>query len=454
MSSIKLVNEIPGPKSKILMERRVNSVPKGPFHVTPLFVEKAEGPLIHDVDGNTFIDFASGIGVTNSGHNNPKIITSVKEQLDKYLHTGFNVVPYEPYIQVAEKLNQLAPGNFEKKTFLVNSGAEAVENAIKFARSYTKKQAIICFDHAYHGRTYMAMSLTAKSIPYKYGFAPFNSEVYRAPFPYLYRWSSKHRENCNDCSVLCEEELCVCREAFDAFKETVESQIGKDQVAGVIIEPVTGEGGFMPVPKAFMKLLEQYCKKQDIVFIMDEIQTGFGRTGTVFATEHYGVEPDLFILAKGLAGGMPLSAVTGRAEVLESVGVGGAGGTYCGNPASCAASLAVLNSFENTGALDHAKMLGKILEKKLDSWLKKFDIVGDHRGLGPMRAVELVKDRASKEPYKEAVAKVIKYAYENGVICIGAGTHGNVLRFLIPLTATKEQLEEGLEVVEQGLVNI
>ena len=435
------------------MERRKTAIPKGPFHVTPLFVEKAEGALIHDVDGNTFLDFASGIGVTNSGHNNPLIIENIKKQLDKYLHTGFNVVPYEPYVELAERLNDLVPGKADKKTFLANSGAEAVENAIKFARSYTKKQAIICFDHAYHGRTYMAMSLTAKSIPYKYGFAPFNSEVYRTPFPYLYR-----SPNCvntpDNCKIPCNLEMCVCQSSFESFKQTVENQIGHDQVAGVIIEPVTGEGGFMPVPKTFMKLLEQYCKENDIVLIMDEIQTGFGRTGKLFATEHFEVEPDLFILAKGLAGGMPLSAVTGRADILESVGVGGVGGTYCGNPVSCVAALSALEQFTQTNALEHCTELGKVLENRLEDWAKKFLFVGDHRGLGPMRAVELVKDRKTKEPYKEAVSKVIKYSYENGVICIGAGTFGNVLRFLIPLTATVDQLQEGLDIVEAGLETV
>ena len=454
MSSINIITDIPGPKSKSLMERRVKAVPKGPFHVTPIFVEKAEGAIVHDVDGNSFIDFASGIGVTNSGHNNPKLVNSAKKQLDKYIHTGFNVVPYEPYVELAERLNDLAPGDFNKKTFLVNSGAEAVENAIKFARSYTKKQAIICFDHAYHGRTYMAMTLTAKSVPYKYGFAPFNPEVYRVPFPYLYRWPGVSGDKKSSCSDSCDMEICVCKSAFEAFKDAVISQIGHDKVAGVIIEPVTGEGGFMPVPKPFMKMLESYCKEKNIVFIMDEIQTGFGRTGTIFATEHYDVEPDLYILAKGLAGGMPLSAITGKAEVLESIGVGGAGGTYCGNPVSCVTALSALDHFTNGTSLEHAQKLGTILEKRLNTWVRKFEFVGDHRGLGPMRAVELVKDRINKEPYKDAVSKVIKFSYENGVICIGAGTYGNVLRFLIPLTATIEQLEEGLDIVEMGMQTV
>ena len=454
MPSINLTTKIPGPKSQGLMDRRKAAIPQGPFHVTPLFIEKAEGPTATDVDGNTFLDFASGIGVTNSGHNNPRIVAACKEQLDKYIHTSFNVAPYEPYVAVAEKLNALAPGDSDKKTFLANSGAEAVENAIKFARSYTKKQAIVCFDHAYHGRTYMAMSLTAKSVPYKYGFAPFNSEVYRAPFPYLYRYPGNSESNCGGATENCPNELCVCASAFKAFKDVIESQIGADQVAGVIIEPVSGEGGFIPVPAPFMRLLEKYCKEHNIVSMLDEIQTGFGRTGSFFAAEHYGVEPDLLILAKGLAGGMPLSAVTGRADIMESIGVGGAGGTYCGNPVACAASLEALDQFENSNALEHAQMLGNELSQRLERWAQEYEIVGDHRGLGPMRAVELIKDRTTKEPNKEAVGKIIKHSYENGVICIGAGTFGNVLRFLIPLTATKEQLHEGLDVVEAGIQSL
>jgi len=454
MNTICLNTPIPGPKSQALMERRKSAVPQGPFHVTPIFAAHAEGACIEDVDGNVFIDFASGIGVTNSGHNNPEIVASSKAQLDKYIHTSFNVVPYEPYVEVAERLNRLAPGDSPKKTFLANSGAEAVENAIKFARAYTKKQAVICFDHAYHGRTYMAMSLTAKSRPYKYGFAPFNPEVYRAPFPYLYRWpgaDANHSCAGADACSNCSNELCVCQAAFDSFKDLVEAQIGDDHVAAVIIEPVLGEGGFMPVPKPFMNLLKDYCTKHNIVFILDEIQTGFGRTGEFFAADHYDVEPDLLVLAKGLAGGMPLSAVTGRADIMESIGVGGAGGTYCGNPVACAASIAALEQFEQGDSLTHSRKLGQVLSDRLDRWMVDYEIVGDHRGLGPMRAVELIQGRNDQSPNKDAVGKIIKHAYENGVICIGAGTYGNVLRFLIPLTATIEQLNEGLDVVEAGI---
>lgn len=451
MSSIQLTTEIPGPKSRALMERRTAAVPQGPFHVTPIFAKKSQGAIVEDVDGNRLIDFASGIGVTNAGHNHPDIVAALKQQAEQYVHTSFNVVPYEPYVEVAERLNALAPGDFAKKTFLANSGAEAVENAIKFARSYTKRQAIVCFDHGYHGRTYMAMSLTAKSKPYKYGFAPFNPEVYRAPFPDPYRSPGKEGGPCGASFASCRRDVCVCNEAFASFRSVVESQIGPDQVAGVIIEPVLGEGGFTPVPAPFMRQLEDYCKKHGIVFMLDEIQTGFGRTGKMFAAEHYGAEPDLLILAKGLAGGMPLSAVVGRAEVLEATGVGGVGGTYCGNPVACAAALAALDHYENKPTFEHANALGEVLSNTLERWLNQYPIIGDHRGLGPMRAVEVVTDRVTHAPNKEAVVAILKYAYEHGVICIGAGTYGNVLRFLIPLTATEDQLREGLAVVEAGI---
>lgn len=424
------------------MERRSAAVPQGPFHITPVFAAKAQGPTVEDVDGNRFLDFANGIGVTNTGHNHPEVVAAVKEQTDQYIHTSFNVMPYEPYVEVAERLNQLAPGDFPKKTFLVNSGAEAVENAVKFARAFTKRQGIICFDHAYHGRTYMAMTMTAKTKPYKHGFAPFNPEVYRAPLPYNYRWPGQQGKG---------DEPTVVAEAFRAFIDVVEGQVGPDQVAAVVIEPVVGEGGFIPVPLQFMKKLDHYCKEHGILLILDEIQTGFGRTAKMFAANHYGLEPDMLILAKGLAGGMPLSAVVGRADVLEGTPVGGAGGTYSGNPVACAAALAALDHYENPETFAHARVLGDVMIKTLNEWFEQYPIIGDHRGLGPMRAIELVTDRESKTPNKDAVGAILKHSYENGVICIGAGTYGNVLRFLIPLTATVKELEEGLSIVEEGI---
>ncbi len=450
-SSISLRTEIPGPRAKALMQRRQQAVAPGPFHVTPLFAEKAQGALVTDVDGNQFIDFSSGIGVTNAGHNAPEIVEAIKAQADRYLHTSFNVVPYAEYIEVAERLNAMAPGDFAKKTFLVNSGSEAVENAIKYARAYTGRQGIVCFDHAYHGRTYMAMTLTAKSRPYKHGFAPFNPEVYRAPFPYLYRDGTTPGEQCTDCAPAAQTcQNCGCQDAFEKFVDVVRSQIGEDQVAGVIIEPVTGEGGFIPAPAAFLQKVQQFCREHGIVFMADEIQTGFGRTGTIFACEQLGVEPDILIAAKGLAGGMPLSAVIGRAEVMDAIGTGGSGGTYSGNPLACAAALAGFDLFEKGDLLDNARMLGEQLRLRLESWAERFEVVGDTRGLGPMRCVELVRDRATREPDKASVQFLVKYAYEHGVITIPAGTYGNVLRFLVPLSMTSDQLAEGLDVLEAG----
>ncbi|MBJ7258782.1 MAG: 4-aminobutyrate--2-oxoglutarate transaminase [Chthoniobacterales bacterium] len=427
----------------------------GPFHTTPIVAASAEGATITDVDGNTFLDFACGIGVTNLGHGEPSVVAAAKAQADKFFHTSINVVAYEGYVEVAKRLNERAPGEFPKKTFLANSGAEAVENAIKFARTYTKRQAVICFEHAFHGRTYMAMALTGKANPYKSGFGPFPSEIYRAPFPDFYRWPGLDGE-----APVCPGKLpctlprCLCREAFHAFEEIAHADIGETNVAAVIIEPVTGEGGFIPAPAPFLKMLREWCDKHGAVLIFDEIQTGFGRTGTLFACEQSGVTPDLLVLAKGLANGLPLSAVVGKAEVIDAVGVGGVGGTYCGNPVACAAALAVLDKFDQPETLEHARKLGRLLQDHLESWFKKFPRIGQIRGLGPMRAMELVKDRKSKEPDKPAAAALVKHNYENGLITLACGTHGNVLRFLLPLTATEEQLNEGLDVIEEGLAEL
>ena len=330
-----------------------------------------------------------------------------------------------------------------------------MENAIKFARAYTKRQAVICFEHAFHGRTYMAMALTGKANPYKSGFGPFPPEIYRAPFPDYYRWPGVDGEApvCPG-KLPCSLSRCLCSEAFARFTEIAQADIGETNVAAVIIEPVTGEGGFIPVPAPFLRMLRAWCDKHGVVLIFDEIQTGFGRTGTLFACEQSGVAPDLLVLAKGLANGLPLSAVVGKAEVIDAVGVGGVGGTYAGNPVACAAALAVMDKFDRPETLEHACQLGRLLEDRLESWCKKFPKIGQVRGLGPMRAMELVKDRATKEPDKPAAAALVKHNYENGVITLSCGTHGNVLRFLIPLIATEEQLNEGLDVIEVGLAKL
>ena len=453
--AIRLATPIPGPRSRAVFAARRDHVADGPFHATPIVAARAEGAVIEDVDGNRLLDFASGIGVTNLGHAEPGVVAAIREQAGKFIHTSINVVAYEGYVEVARRLNELAPGEWQKKTFLANSGAEAVENAVKVARRFTGREAVVCFEHAFHGRTYMAMALTAKAAPYKSGFGPFPAEIYRAPFPDFYRWPGIG-EDVPACpgGGPCPLPRCLCREAFAAFEQMARSEIGEGNIAAVVIEPVTGEGGFIPAPAPFLTALREWCDAHGVVLIFDEVQTGFGRTGTLFACEQLGVAPDLLVLAKGLANGMPLSAVTGRAELLDAAGTGGVGGTYCGNPVACAAALAVLDRFAIPSTLAHARRLGERLASRLEAWAGRFTCIGQTRGLGPMRAIELVKDRRTKEPDKAAAVALVKHNYEHGVITLACGTHGNVLRFLIPLTAGEEQLDEGLDVVEAGLEQI
>ena len=437
----KIVTEIPGPNSRTLMARRRQSVARGPFHSTPVFVARAHGAILEDVDGNTFLDFASGIGVVNVGHTPESVVNAIQDQATRLLHGSFNVTPYEGYLALAEKLNAKTPGAFQKKTLLVNSGAEAVENAVKIARAYTKRPAILAFEHGFHGRTYMAMTLTAKEKPYKEGFGPLCSDVYRAPFPYVYRWPGSEEKT----------EQQISEECFAEFKKIVNEKIGASALAAVIIEPVAGEGGFLPVPKAFFQMLRDYCTANQSVLIADEIQTGFGRTGALFACERLGITPDLMTLAKGMGAGLPIAAVTGRAEIMDAPIEGGIGGTYGGNPLACAAALEVIRLFDGPHLLSRARNIAEVLEARLSQWKERFPVVGDIRGLGAMRAIELVRDRKTKEPDKEGVGQVLKYAYQNGVIALSAGTHGNVIRLLMPLVIEPTQLAEGLDVLEEGL---
>lgn len=431
--------KIPGPKSDQLMRRRHEAVARGPFHCTQIFAKSAEGATVTDVDGNELIDFAAGIGVVNVGHCNPHVVDAVQKQVAELVHGSFNVTPYERYIEVAEKLNQLTPGSFKKKTFLANSGAEAVENAIKIARAYTNRPAIVAFEHGFHGRTYMAMTLTAKEKPYKTGFGPFNPEVYRAPFPDAYRWPGGAE--------------ATSRECYQKFEELI-AQIGASNVAAVIFEPILGEGGFLPFPKEFLSSLSAFCKRSGTVMIADEIQSGFGRTGTLFASEQLGLEPDLITTAKGLAAGMPLSAVTGRAEIMDAPIEGGIGGTYGGNPVACAAALAVIELFERGDLLARAKRLGEKVESRLRGWQQRYPVIGNVRGLGPMQAIELVKNPTTKEPNAEATKALMSYCNKNGLIIMTAGTYGNVIRLLMPLVIEDGQLERGLAIMEQGLQEI
>ena len=438
MSTIQIRSEIPGPKSRALMARREGAIPRGPSNATLVFAARADGAVIEDVDGNRYLDFAGGIGCLNIGHRSCRVISAIREQLGKHLHLCFAVTPYEGYVAVAEKLNALAPGNFPKKTILLNSGAEAIENSIKIARAYTKRPAVICFEDAFHGRTLLTMSLTSKTHPYKAGFEPFASEIYRIPFAYPYRG-----------------EKGATAETFahhleDAFKRSV----APESVAAVIAEPVLGEGGFVVPPRDYFKLLQNICRKHGILFIADEVQSGIARTGKWFASEHFGIEPDLITTAKSLGGGMPIAAVTGRAEIMDAPGVGSLGGTYCGHPLSCAAALAAIETIEEDGLLARSTAIGKLFEERARSWQKKWLLVGDVRGLGGMCAIELVRNAQTREPADTETKAIAKYCYEHGLITIAAGTFNNVIRILVPLVVTDEQFAEGLGVIEAALASV
>lgn len=442
MSTIQLRTPIPGPKSKALAARRAQAVPRGLSHGTPIYVAKADGAWLEDVDGNRYVDFAGGIGCLNVGHRRSEVVAAVKEQLGRYLHTCVQVTPYEGYIRLAERMNEITPGKFAKKTLFVNSGAEAVENAVKIARAYTKRPAIIAFEDAFHGRTMMTLALTSKTHPYKAGFAPFPSDVYRVPFAYCYRCSYSLKYP--SCDLYC------ARHLEDAFKRVVASE----EVAAVIAEPVLGEGGFIAPPPDYFKVLVELCHKHGILFIADEIQSGFGRTGAMFASERYGIEPDLIVTAKSLGGGLPLAAVTGRAEIMDAPGPGGLGGTFAGNPLSCAAALAVLDLFERGNLLDRANELGDRFQRRAREWQRRWPLIGDVRGLGGMQAIELVQSPETKVPAADETKKITQYCYEHGLITITAGSYSNVIRVLVPLVVTNEQMDEALDVLESAIATV
>jgi 4-aminobutyrate aminotransferase/(S)-3-amino-2-methylpropionate transaminase len=442
MSTIRLNTPIPGPNSRALSTRRAQAVPRGLSHGTPIYVAKAEDAWLEDVDGNRYIDFAGGIGCANAGHRQESVVNAIRSQLDKFLHTCVQVTPYEGYIRLAERMNEITPGKFPKKTLFLNSGAEAVENAVKIARAYTKRPAIIAFEDAFHGRTMMTLALTSKTHPYKAGFAPFPSDVYRVPFAYCYRCS--YNLKYPSCDLYC------ARHLEDTFKRVV----ANEEVAAVIAEPVMGEGGFIAPPPDYFKVLLDLCHKYGILFIADEVQSGFGRTGAMFASERYGIEPDLIVTAKSLGGGLPLAAVTGRAEIMDAPAPGGLGGTFAGNPLSCAASLAVLDLFETENLLTRANELGDRFQRRAREWQRRWPLVGDVRGLGGMQAIELVKSHEDKTPATDETKKITQHCYEHGLITITAGTYSNVIRVLVPLVATNEQIDEGLDVLESALAAV
>lgn len=440
--AIQLRTEVPGPKSRALLARRAQAVPRGVPAVTPIAVVHAEGALVTDADGNRLIDFGGGIGVVNTGHRHPVVVSAVKAQLDRFGHVCFPVSTYEPYVELAERLNRLTPGDHPKRTFLVNSGAEAVENAIKVARSFTGRSAVICFEHGFHGRTNLALALTSKVVPYKKGFGPFAPEVYRIPFPYCYR--------CDRPTAGSPDRRC-CMASRERLEQIFASTVDPGSVAAIIMELELGEGGFVPAPKEYVEVLAGFAREHGILFIADEIQTGFGRTGKPFACEHYGLVPDIITTAKSLAGGLPLAAITGRAEVLDAPQVGGLGGTYGGNPLACAAALAVLDVMEAEQVPQHAARMGELIKARFCRWATRFGCIGDVRGLGAMVAMELVADRVTKTPDKALTSRLLAAALERGVILLSAGSYGNVVRVLAPLTTPDDLIDEGLDAIEQAL---
>ena len=432
-----LITAIPGPISLALMQRKTSAVAPGVGTTMPVFVAEAGGGVLKDVDGNTLIDFGSGIAVTSVGNSAPRVVSAVQEQVAAFTHTCFMITPYEGYVAVAEQLNALTPGDHDKKTALFNSGAEAVENAIKVARAYTRRHAVVAFDHAYHGRTNLTMALTAKNMPYKSGFGPFAPEVYRAPVSYPYR---------DD--VLPDVEGHMAGElAAKRAIDVIEKQVGADNLAAVIIEPIQGEGGFIVPAAGFLPAIVQWCTANGVVFIADEVQTGFARTGKLFACEHEGVVPDLIVTAKGIAGGLPLAAVTGRAEMMNAPHVGGLGGTYGGNPLACAAALAVIETIREDRLVDKAAAIGRTMLDRLHRLQADDNRLGDVRGRGAMIAVELVK-AGTKDPDADLAKTVAAAAHQQGLIVLTCGTYGNVLRFLPPLVMPAELLDEGLTILE------
>jgi 4-aminobutyrate aminotransferase/(S)-3-amino-2-methylpropionate transaminase len=425
--------------NEYLRDVRAKVVPQGQTSVTPYYVEAARGAVIFDVDGREYIDFAGGIGVMNVGHSHPKVVAAIKDQAEKFTHTCFMVVPYGAGVELAEKLCALTPGGFSKKALFLNSGAEAVENAVKIARYYTKRAGVIAFENGFHGRTLLAMSLTSKVKPYKLGFGPFAAEVYRMPYAYCYRCS--FGLTYPNCSVAC----------ADYLQDFFVTHVAAESTAALIVEPITGEGGFITPPPEYFPKLFKICQEKGIVFIADEIQTGMGRTGRMFAMEHWNVEPDLTIVAKSLAAGMPLSAVVGKREIMDSPHAGGLGGTYGGNPVCCRAALAVLAIFEEEGLLQRAELLGEKVRERFAAWQQRFELIGDVRGLGPMLALELVRNRQTKEPAGDEAKALVKFCHERGLILLSCGNFGNVIRTLMPLVIEDEQLERGLAIMEEGL---
>jgi len=434
-----LITAIPGPKSAELIKRRADAVSASLGTAFPVFIERAEGSIIVDVDGNSILDLSAGIAVLNVGHSASRVIENVKTQIDAFTHTCFMVVPYTGYVEVCEALNRLTPGTDKKKSALFNSGAEAVENAVKIARNFTKRSAVVVFEHGYHGRTNLTMAMTAKNMPYKDGFGPFAPEVYRMPLANPYR--------CDACTKPCESSVLF------SVLHKIEKEIGASNVACIVIEPILGEGGFIVPCKGFLPGLAKFCKENGIIFIADEVQTGFARTGHMFACEDESVVPDLIVTAKGIAAGLPLAGVTGRADVMDSIHLSGLGGTYGGNPIACAAALGAIETIEKDNLVERANKIGKIMTDALNEMAKKYPIIGEVRGRGAMQAIELVK-AGSDEPNSEAQAAIIKYCVSKGVLILSAGTYANVIRLLPSLAIDEALLKDGLAVLDEAIASL
>jgi 4-aminobutyrate aminotransferase/(S)-3-amino-2-methylpropionate transaminase len=430
--TIELRTEVPGPRSREITERkeRVVADPLGLY--LPVVIADGLGATVTDVDGNTFVDFTGGVGCLNVGHTHPRVVAAVQEQATRFLHTDFTIVPYEVYVEYAERLTALVPFSGPTKAAFFNAGTEAVENAVKFARGYTGRPAVIAFEGAFHGRTLLSLTLTSKTHPYKAGLGPFAPEVYRVPFPDVYRG-------------------ITARDALEALERALSTQVAAETVAAIVVEPVQGEGGFIPAPLEFMAGLRSICDREGILLVADEVQTGFGRTGRMFAMEHYGLEPDLLVLAKSIAGGLPLSAVVGKAEIMDSLWDNAVGGTYVGNPVALAAAVAVLDVFEEEGLVERAQRIGDTIRARMLAWQERFAAIGDVRGLGAMLAVEYVADRETKEPAPAIASRVAEEAAARGLLLLKAGVHSNCNRVLCPLVITDAELEEGLAAWEEAL---
>ena len=430
--SISITTEIPGPRSRAILERKERVVADPLSVYLPVVIQEGRGVLLTDVDGNTFIDFTGGVGCLNVGHSHPRVVSAAQEQLERFSHTDFTIVPYEVYVALAERLCALAPIGGETRAAFFNAGTEAIENAIKFARSYTKRPAVIAFEGGFHGRTLLAMSLTSKTHPYKAGLGPFSPEVYRVPFAQDYRGPS-------------------AAEALEALERALVTQVAAEQVAAVVVEPVQGEGGFVVAPREFLQGVRRICDENGIVLVVDEVQTGFGRTGRMWGIEHYDVEPDLMTVAKSIAAGLPLSGVIGRAEIMNAPADSAIGGTYVGNPVAQAAAMAILDVFEEEGLVERSAQIGETMRERMLRWQERFAAIGDVRGLGTMLALELVADRATKEPAAELATAVVEAAAERGLLLLKSGIYSNCIRVLCPLVLTDAELDEALAVWEEAL---